>query len=172
MTPHHRTISRGFRQARQMLGIRLPCVPIRSNNRQFRLRECGAKPRRCRTTRVARLVAGAVARQRRAPASSRGLSAARHPQCTSPELTAELDGLARICSEHAGNDGRHACLVELADGQTVESVLLPRDGVCVSTQVGCAVGCLFCMTGRDGLCARSAAPRSSPRWFWRAAVGR
>ena len=36
-------------------------------------------------------------------------------------------------------------------GQTVESVLLPRDGVCVSTQVGCAVGCVFCMTGRDGL---------------------
>ena len=32
-------------------------------------------------------------------------------------------------------------------------VLLPRDGVCVSTQVGCAVGCVFCMTGRDGLLA-------------------
>jgi 23S rRNA (adenine2503-C2)-methyltransferase len=30
-------------------------------------------------------------------------------------------------------------------------VLLPRDGLCVSTQVGCAVGCLFCMTGKDGL---------------------
>src|SRR5690606_33379803 len=26
----------------------------------------------------------------------------------------------------------------------------PRDGVCVSSQVGCAVGCTFCMTGRDG----------------------
>jgi 23S rRNA (adenine2503-C2)-methyltransferase len=42
-------------------------------------------------------------------------------------------------------------LVELVAGQTVESVLLPRDGVCVSTQAGCAVGCSFCMTGRDGL---------------------
>ncbi len=42
-------------------------------------------------------------------------------------------------------------LVGLADGQTVESVLLPRDGVCVSSQVGCAVGCQFCMTGRSGL---------------------
>ena len=30
-------------------------------------------------------------------------------------------------------------------------MLLPNDGVCVSTQVGCAVGCVFCMTGRDGL---------------------
>ena len=42
-------------------------------------------------------------------------------------------------------------LLALADGQTVESVLLPKGGLCVSTQVGCAVGCTFCMTGRDGL---------------------
>jgi len=68
-----------------------------------------------------------------------------------PQLLAELDGLARLRSEHAGEDGSERLLVELADGQTVESVLLPRDGLCVSTQVGCAVGCLFCMTGRDGL---------------------
>ncbi len=33
----------------------------------------------------------------------------------------------------------------------VESVLLPRGGLCVSTQVGCAVGCVFCMTGTTGL---------------------
>lgn len=67
-----------------------------------------------------------------------------------PALTAELDGLARIRSEHAGSDGSRL-LVELADGQMVESVLLPRDGLCVSTQVGCAVGCRFCMTGKSGL---------------------
>jgi 23S rRNA (adenine2503-C2)-methyltransferase len=42
-------------------------------------------------------------------------------------------------------------LVELSDGQMVESVLLPRGGLCVSTQVGCAVGCVFCMSGRGGL---------------------
>ena len=42
-------------------------------------------------------------------------------------------------------------LLALGDGRTIESVLLPGDGVCVSTQVGCAVGCMFCMTGRDGL---------------------
>src|SRR6185369_1119321 len=68
-----------------------------------------------------------------------------------PALSAELQGLARIRSAHPGEDGSERLLVELADGQTVESVLLPRDGLCVSTQVGCAVGCLFCMTGRDGL---------------------
>ena len=68
-----------------------------------------------------------------------------------PALDAELQALARIRTSHTGADGSERLLVELADGQTVESVLLPRDGLCVSTQVGCAVGCLFCMTGRDGL---------------------
>jgi 23S rRNA (adenine2503-C2)-methyltransferase len=68
-----------------------------------------------------------------------------------PALEAELQGLARLRSEHPGDDGSARLLVELADGQTVESVLLPRKGLCVSTQVGCAVGCVFCMTGQGGL---------------------
>jgi 23S rRNA (adenine2503-C2)-methyltransferase len=68
-----------------------------------------------------------------------------------PALAAELTGLATVRSEHPGQDGSARLLVTLADGQTVESVLLPRDGVCVSSQLGCAVGCAFCMTGRDGL---------------------
>jgi len=68
-----------------------------------------------------------------------------------PQLSDELARLARACSEHPGQDGSTRLLVGLGDGQTVESVLLPRDGVCVSTQVGCAVGCLFCMTGQGGL---------------------
>jgi 23S rRNA (adenine2503-C2)-methyltransferase len=68
-----------------------------------------------------------------------------------PAIACGWDGIARVRSEHAAADGSARLLVGLADGQTVESVLLPRDGVCVSTQVGCAVGCVFCMTGRDGL---------------------
>ena len=68
-----------------------------------------------------------------------------------PRLFAEWQGLAHVHSEHPGADGSARLLVQLADGQTVESVLLPRDGLCVSTQVGCAVGCVFCMTGRTGL---------------------
>ena len=68
-----------------------------------------------------------------------------------PAIEAELDGLARLHSQHDGSDGSARLLVALNDGQTVEAVLLPRDGVCVSTQVGCAVGCVFCMTGRSGL---------------------
>ena len=70
---------------------------------------------------------------------------------TLPELDHQLTALVRRRSEHPGDDGSVRLLLELADGQSVESVLLPRDGLCVSTQVGCAVGCLFCMTGRDGL---------------------
>ena len=68
-----------------------------------------------------------------------------------PALAGELAGLAAARSTHPSSDGSERILVALADGQTVESVLLPRDGVCVSTQVGCAVGCVFCMTGRSGL---------------------
>jgi len=67
-----------------------------------------------------------------------------------PALAEEWRALARLRAEHAGEDGARL-LLELADGQTVESVLLPKGGLCVSTQVGCAVGCTFCMTGRDGL---------------------
>ncbi len=68
-----------------------------------------------------------------------------------PELSRELDQLARLSAEHPGNDGSARLLVELSDKQMVESVLLPRDGLCVSSQVGCAVGCVFCMTGKSGL---------------------
>lgn len=68
-----------------------------------------------------------------------------------PRLTSELESLARVRAEHPSADGSVRLLLELADGQTIESVLLGRDGLCVSTQVGCAVGCRFCMTGQGGL---------------------
>jgi 23S rRNA (adenine2503-C2)-methyltransferase len=68
-----------------------------------------------------------------------------------PALAAELGALARVYAEHPGESAVARWLVALADGRTVESVLLPKAGLCVSTQVGCAVGCVFCMSGRDGL---------------------
>lgn len=68
-----------------------------------------------------------------------------------PGLAAWLEEQARVASRHPAQDGSQRWLMALADGQTVETVLLPRQGVCVSTQVGCAVGCTFCMTGREGL---------------------
>jgi 23S rRNA (adenine2503-C2)-methyltransferase len=70
---------------------------------------------------------------------------------TLPQIVAEFESIARIASQHPGEDGSMRLLVQLADGQTCESVLLPRDGLCVSSQIGCAVGCKFCMTGQGGL---------------------
>ena len=68
-----------------------------------------------------------------------------------PALRGELDALATLRERHPGEDGSERLLVGLHDGQAAEAVLLPRDGVCVSTQIGCAVGCAFCMTGTGGL---------------------
>jgi 23S rRNA (adenine2503-C2)-methyltransferase len=68
-----------------------------------------------------------------------------------PELQRSLDDIVRVSSSHPARDGSTRLLMALADGQSIETVLLPREGVCVSTQVGCAVGCVFCMTGREGL---------------------
>jgi 23S rRNA (adenine2503-C2)-methyltransferase len=50
-------------------------------------------------------------------------------------------------------DGTVKLLLGLADGLAVESVLIPGDGrltACLSTQVGCPLGCRFCMTGKAG----------------------
>ncbi len=68
-----------------------------------------------------------------------------------PTLLAGWSGLVQLIEQHPGEDGAVRLLVGLRDGQTIESVLLPGDGLCVSTQVGCAVGCTFCMTGQGGL---------------------
>ena len=48
-------------------------------------------------------------------------------------------------------DGTRRYLFEVSPGQRIESVFIPeerRDTVCLSTQVGCALGCSFCATGR------------------------
>ncbi len=51
-------------------------------------------------------------------------------------------------------DGTRRYLLSLADGRTVETVLMPegeRDTICISSQVGCPVDCKFCMTALMGL---------------------
>lgn len=51
-------------------------------------------------------------------------------------------------------DGTTKYLFMLEDGASVESVLIPDEGrntLCVSSQVGCALGCRFCLTGSFGL---------------------
>ena len=56
-------------------------------------------------------------------------------------------------SQHS-EDGTEKLLIELADGGRIECVLLrdgPRRSVCISSQVGCAMGCVFCASGLDGV---------------------
>jgi 23S rRNA (adenine2503-C2)-methyltransferase len=51
-------------------------------------------------------------------------------------------------------DGTEKVLFQLADGNQVETVLIPAEDkrtICVSTQVGCAIGCRFCLTAQGGL---------------------
>ncbi len=60
--------------------------------------------------------------------------------------------------EQRSKDGTRKYLFRLEDGETIECVLMDyartktrdRHTVCVSTQVGCAVGCAFCATGLEG----------------------
>ena len=56
----------------------------------------------------------------------------------------------KIVTEQLSRDKTHKWLLEFADGQRIETVYIPesdRGSVCISTQVGCAVGCTFCHTG-------------------------
>jgi 23S rRNA (adenine2503-C2)-methyltransferase len=56
----------------------------------------------------------------------------------------------RVQQVFDSRDGTRRYLLEVAPGQRIESVFIPeerRDTFCISTQVGCAVGCLFCVTG-------------------------
>ncbi|ETD76530.1 50S rRNA methyltransferase [Pseudomonas aeruginosa VRFPA06] len=118
---------------------------MRSQDLHQRLADLGAKPLHCgrivRAWLQGRALDACTARQRAEDFLPLGV---RHGL---PQVAAELEGIARLHSEHPASDGSSRLLVELADRQMVESVLLPRGGLCVSTQVGC----VFCMTGRSGL---------------------
>jgi 23S rRNA (adenine2503-C2)-methyltransferase len=61
---------------------------------------------------------------------------------------------ARACEHQIADDGTEKLLLVLADGGRIECVLLFDDGrrtICVSSQVGCAMGCVFCASGLDGV---------------------
>lgn len=68
---------------------------------------------------------------------------------------AKLSRLRLIARSNASNDLTTKVLLALGDGHAVETVLMRYDDgrrtVCVSTQVGCGMGCTFCATGLAGL---------------------
>lgn len=61
---------------------------------------------------------------------------------------------SQVVRHSQSDDGTEKLLLELADGGRIECVLL-RDGtrrsICISSQVGCAMGCVFCASGLDGV---------------------
>ncbi|HMN19666.1 MAG TPA: 23S rRNA (adenine(2503)-C(2))-methyltransferase RlmN [Candidatus Moranbacteria bacterium] len=74
---------------------------------------------------------------------------------------------------HGSQDGRSAkALLKLSDGSSIETVLIsPKEGlwsVCVSCQVGCAMGCRFCATGQMGFRRNLVAEEITDQiLFWR-----
>jgi 23S rRNA (adenine2503-C2)-methyltransferase len=77
----------------------------------------------------------------------------------SRELRAALDERATVTlpdvvQHDVSEDGTQKFVLRLADGRKIESVFIPdtpKQTFCVSTQVGCAMGCAFCLTGKMGL---------------------
>jgi len=63
-------------------------------------------------------------------------------------------GTLNMVTEQVSSDGTIKRLYKLPDGQLIESVLMPYDDdrrtACISTQAGCAMGCVFCATGQMG----------------------
>lgn len=62
---------------------------------------------------------------------------------------------AAVTAQQRADDGTEKLLFQWPDGHQIESVLLrAADGrrtICISTQVGCAMGCVFCASGLDGV---------------------
>jgi len=62
--------------------------------------------------------------------------------------------LPRVIHHDISADGTQKFALQLADGKQIESVFIPdtpKQTFCISTQVGCAMGCAFCLTGKMGL---------------------
>ena len=60
----------------------------------------------------------------------------------------------RVIHHDISEDGTQKFVLQLGDGKQIESVFIPdtpKQTFCVSTQVGCAMGCAFCLTGKMGL---------------------
>lgn len=58
-----------------------------------------------------------------------------------------------ILSDHTSSDGTRKWLLDVGNGNAVETVFIPeetRGTLCISTQAGCAVNCRFCSTGKQG----------------------
>ena len=67
---------------------------------------------------------------------------------------AAVVGTPAIARHEISEDGTQKLVLRLGDGRQIESVFIPdtpAQTFCISTQVGCAMGCAFCLTGKMGL---------------------
>ena len=64
-----------------------------------------------------------------------------------------IESSVKVIEEQKSTDGTVKYLFELSDSNRIESVVIPekkRNTLCISSQVGCALGCRFCLTGTVG----------------------
>jgi len=77
------------------------------------------------------------------------------PKTARAQLATEWDiRLPDIHRRFDSTDGTRRYLVQLSDGELAETVFIPeahRNTICISSQVGCALACTFCLTGQLGL---------------------
>jgi len=77
------------------------------------------------------------------------------PQSLRQSLNESFKPLASTVVRHQeASDGTHKLLLGMHDGKMIECVLIQDDGrrtACVSTQVGCGMGCVFCASGLNGV---------------------
>lgn len=77
------------------------------------------------------------------------------PATAREQLAAEFSLFpAKLTAHRQSSDGTEKLLLELTDGELVECVLMregDRRSICISTQVGCGMGCVFCASGLEGL---------------------
>ena len=77
------------------------------------------------------------------------------PRAERPLLAAEWKAeLPPVHRRFDSIDGTRRYLISLEDGELAETVFIPevhRNTICISSQVGCALACTFCLTGKIGL---------------------
>jgi 23S rRNA (adenine2503-C2)-methyltransferase len=109
------------------------------------LAEQGEKPLRARQVLRWLLVAGAISFEQMTDL----------PRALRQRLSEAFVPLsARVVLHQRSCDDTHKLLLQLRDGKLVECVLIQEDGrrtACISTQVGCGMGCVFCASGLNGV---------------------
>ncbi len=89
------------------------------------------------------------------------------------DLRSQLDERFRVCDmkvlqHRTGEEGTEKFAFTLRDGEVVETVIMRYEhgvSLCLSTQVGCVMGCPFCATGAGGLLRNLSRPEILGQWF-------